>query len=329
MDITQIWDDYRPTRLLELPVLARQLNVGRVFVKDEGERPLGNFKVLGGMVAALRVLARTGAERTARLICASDGNHGLSVAAAARRSGAESVVYLHENVSRSRAARIEALGGEIAWVTGTYDDAVTAAAQAAARGEGVLISDTSPDPDDPIVQDVMAGYGLIAREVIAQFRDEVRDRPTHVFVQAGVGGLAASMADGLSTFLLDPKRILVVEPKSAACVARALQAGRPIRIDGDLHTAAEMLSGGLASATALKILQRHEVRSLIVDESELLNAVDVLRAASGPATTPSGACGLAGLLHAAARPDLRKEHRLGADSIILLIATEGPVPADQ
>jgi diaminopropionate ammonia-lyase len=328
MDASQLWDDYRPTRLIELPALARRLQVGRVFVKNEGERPLGNFKVLGGMVAALRVLARSGAERTPRLICASDGNHGLSVAAAARRAGAKSVVYLHENVSRSRAARIESLGSEVAWIAGTYDDAVTAAAEAAARGAGILISDTSPDPDDPIVHDVMAGYGLIAREVIAQFRDEAGARPTHVFVQAGVGGLAAAIAEGLASLLLDPKRILVVEPESAACVGYALQAGRAVRIDSDLHTAAEMLSGGLASAAALKILQRHDVRSLVVDEGELHSAVEVLRETAGPETTPSGACGLAGLLHVAAHPALRQEHLLDADSTILLIATEGPIPKD-
>ena len=324
MDITKLWDDYGPTRLRELPALAHRTHVGRVFVKDESERPLGNFKVLGGMVAGLRALARAGAERTSRLICASDGNHGLSVAAAARRAGARAAVYLPEHVSHSRAARIEALGGEIVWISGTYDDAVTAAAQAAARGVGVLIPDTSPDPDDPVVHDVMAGYALLTRELLTQFRDEAADRPSHVFVQAGVGGLAAAVADGLAHVLREPKRILIVEPQAAACVARALQAGRPVRIDGDLHTAAEMLSCGLASAAALEILKRYEVHSLTVDENELLAAVDVLREVQGPATTPSGAAGLAGLLHAA-RPHLREAHRLGPDSSVLLIATEGPL----
>jgi diaminopropionate ammonia-lyase len=329
MDITALWDDYRPTPLLELPALAERTRVGRVFVKAEGERPLGNFKALGGMVAGLRALARAGAERTSRLICASDGNHGLSVAAAARRAGARAAVYLPEHVSRSRAARIEALGGEIVWIAGTYDDAVTAAAEAAARGEGVLIPDTSPDPDDPVVQDVMAGYALLTRELTAQFRDEARDRPSHVFVQAGVGGLAAAVADGLADFLREPKRIAIVEPRSAACVARALEAGRPVRLDSDLHTAAEMLSCGLASAAALEILKRHEVHSLIVDEDELAAAVGVLRDTGGPATTSSGATGLAGLLHVTARPHLREDHRLGPDSTVLLIATEGPLLNDR
>ncbi|MGH8078144.1 MAG: pyridoxal-phosphate dependent enzyme, partial [Lysobacter sp.] len=153
LEPAQIWEDYRPTALMELPALARLTNVGRVFVKAEGERPLGNFKVLGGMVAGLRALARTAGvaslqdlsstrglrEPLPRLICASDGNHGLAVAAAARRSGATASIYLPVGVGRARAERIEAFGADVVWVSGTYDDAVQAAAAAAGRGEGLLI----------------------------------------------------------------------------------------------------------------------------------------------------------------------------------------------
>ena len=329
MDISELWPDSRPTRLIELPALARRANVGRVFVKAEGERPLGNFKALGGMVAGLRALTRAGGESRPRLICASDGNHGLSVAAAARRAGTNASVYLPAHVSPRRAARIEAVGGEVVRISGTYDDAVQAAAGAAARGEGLLIPDTTPDPDDPVVQDVMAGYALLTHELIAQFRDEICERPTHAFVQAGVGGLAAAVADGLAAHLRAPGKVLIVEPESAACVSRALQAGHPVRIPGDLQTSAEMLSCGLASAAALKILQRHDVGSVLVSEHELQAAVDVLRDAHGPETTPSGAAGLAGLLHVAALRTLRDQHALGSDSTVLLIATEGPVPDDR
>jgi diaminopropionate ammonia-lyase len=329
MDTSDLWPDSRPTRLIDLPALARRANVGRVFVKAEGERPLGNFKALGGMVAGLRALMRAGGESRPRLICASDGNHGLSVAAAAQRFGTKVSVYLPAHVSPRRAARIEAVGGEVVRISGTYDDAVQAAADAAARGEGLLIPDTTPDPDDPVVQDVMAGYALLAHELIAQFRDEIHERPTHAFVQAGVGGLAAAVADGLAAHLRAPAKVLLVEPESAACVSRALQAGHPVRIPGDLQTSAEMLSCGLASAAALKVLQRHDVGSVLVSEHELQAAVDVLRDADGPETTPSGAAGLAGLLHVAALRTLRDWHALGSDSTVLLIATEGPVPDDR
>jgi diaminopropionate ammonia-lyase len=133
------------------------------------------------------------------------------------------------------------------------------------------------------------------------------------------------MSDGLTNLMREPHRILVVEPESAACVARALSVGHPVHIDGDLQTSAEMLSCGLASAPALQVLQRHDARSIVVDESQLQAAVNVLRDAGGPDTTPSGAAGLAGLLHAAASTSLRDEHQLGQDSNVLLVVTEGPL----
>lgn len=339
LDITTLWQDYRPTSLIELPELAHLAKVGRVFVKAEGERPLGNFKVLGGMIAGLRAIAKAVGAATLhdlhaddlrrdawpRLICASDGNHGLAVAAAARRAGTNASIYLPVGVSRARAERIEAHGGDIVWIAGTYDAAVRDAAAAAARGEGLLIADTSSDPDDSVVKDVMAGYALISHELVAQFRDQARDRPGHLFIQAGVGGLAAAMAEGLADWLQAPGQLWVVEPEAAACVARALEAGRPVPVPGDLKSSAGMLSCGLASAPALQILQRHKARSVLVGDDELQAAVDTLRNADGPDTTPSGAAGLAGLLQVAARPQLRAAHRLGKDSVVLLIVTEGPV----
>jgi diaminopropionate ammonia-lyase len=331
-----LWPDYRPTRLLELPALARLTGVGRVFVKVEGDRPLGSFKALGGMIAGLRALAKdagttdlrelcspTSCRVLPRLICASEGNHGLSVATAAKKAGTRSWIYLPADVSEARAARIVASGGEIVRIAGTYDDAVLAAEAAAARGDGLLISDTSSDPEASVVIDVMAGYGLLAQELVKQFRDEARDRPTHLFVQAGVGGLAAAMVEGLQDLLRGPKKFLIVEPESAACVAEALAAGKPMRIDGDLKTSAEMLACGVASAPALRILQRYPVHSLLVSEAELKMAATGLRNVGGPQSTASGAAGLAGLLRTAARPDLRASHQLGPDSIVLLIATEG------
>lgn len=310
----------QPTRLIELPALARRANVARVFVKSEGERQLGNFKSLGGLAAGLRALARASG-RPSRLICASDGNHGLSVAVAARQAGAKASVYLPIGAAPARAGRIEAQGGQIVWISGTYDDAVREAEAAAARGDGLLIPDTTADPSDRVVKDVMDGYGQICRELAVQLPEP----PTHLFVQAGVGGLAAALAEGLHAHMRAPSALLVVEPEGAACVAAALAAGRPVRIPGDLRTSAEMLSCGLASAPALEILLRHDARSVIVGEDALACAVDLLRSSGGPDATPSGAAGLAGLLCVASCAELRAEHGLASSSSVLLVATEGPV----
>lgn len=331
------WPDYAPTPLRRLERLAAHAGVGTVWVKDESHRPLGNFKVLGGLYAGLKALARAaglasldalvdraGSAPLPRLLCASDGNHGLAVAEAARRAGAAARVYLHEAVPAARVARVAAAGAEIVIVAGTYDDAVDEAAAAAARGDGILVADTSDDLGDPVVADVMAGYGLIADELIAQLAAEDA-APTHLFVQAGVGGLAAALAARLHPVMAAPRRIVVVEPAAAACVAAALAAGEPCRIAGDLDTSAEMLACGVASAPALRVLLAVGAVSVVVDERELAAASELLPRLGGAATTTSGAAGLAGLVAAASTADVAARLDLDDRSRVLLIATEGAI----
>jgi diaminopropionate ammonia-lyase len=328
---------YAATPLLSLPALARRLGVAQVLAKDEAHRMLGSFKSLGGTYAGLTALARAAgmdlpallAARPAgqpALVCASDGNHGLAVAAAARFAGAPARVFLHAGVPPARARRIADEGAEIVRVAGTYDDAVEAAAGAARAGAGLLVADTTDDPDDGIVRDVMAGYGVMAAEIRDQTGTDAR--PTHLFVQAGVGGLAAAMTEGLSGWLDSPGLVVAVEPEQAACLAPALAAGRPVRVPGDLHTAAEMLSCGEASAPALAVLRRHGARIATVTEAELVRAPQILAEAGGPATTPSGAAGLAGALAALSDPARAAELRLDRDSRLLVLVTEGALPED-
>lgn len=324
-----------PTPLLDLPALAGRCGVARVIVKAEDARPLGAFKALGGVYAALRALARaTGARdvaelldgrarRAPRLVCASDGNHGLAVAEGARLAGAGARIYLPADLPPVRIERIRARGAEAVLVDGDYDDAVEQARRDAAAGAGLLIPDTSDDPDDPVVADVMAGYDVLADEIADQLRDRAGPAPSHLFVQAGVGGLVAALAEGLARRLPASPRIVVVEPERAACVAPALAARRLVQLDGDLHTAAEMLSCGRASAPALRTLLRHRAQAIAVTEEALIDAPRVLHAHGGPASTPSGAAGLAGLLAAAGDEHRRRDLGLSNDSAVLLIASEG------
>lgn len=330
---------HAPTPLLDLPRLAAVLGVTSVLAKDEGRRPLGSFKALGGVYAGLRVLARASGlpvaalldparPRTAlpALVCASDGNHGLAVAAAARLAGTGARVFLPAIVPEARIARIATKGAEVVRVPGTYDDAVRAAAGAARDGRGLLVADTADDQNDPVVADVMAGYGVIASEVRAQLADAGHPPPTHLFVQAGVGGFAAAMADGLHAVLAPPARVVAVEPSAAACLTAALAAGLPVMVPGALDTAAEMLSCGKASAPALAILRHYGAEALPVSEVGLLDAPAFLVGHGGPATTPSGAAGLAGLRAALTEGGPAARLGLGRDSRVLLFITETPPP---
>ena len=317
-----------PTPLLSLPRLADRLGIAAVLVKAENRRALGNFKSLGGTRAARLALARldgmeSDGDVERRLICASDGNHGLSVAAAARDAGVGARIYLPHHVSAARAARIAAMGATIMRVQGTYDDAVREAAVAATRGEGLLIADTTADHNDPVVRDVMAGYATVAEEIIVQIESEGLPSPSHMFVQAGVGGFAAAMAELLTPAMALPAMTVVVEPAAAACVAAGLEARGPVQIEGTLETCADMLSCGAASAPALAILLRHAAHSIQVGEAALRDACPVLRNSGGPATTPSGAAGLAGLVAACDRAEKRRAIGLGKRSVVLLFVTEG------
>lgn len=330
--------EYAPTPLLDLPRLATRLGVAQVLAKDEGRRMLGSFKSLGGTYAGLRALARLAGSDIAGLLaaqprdlppllCASDGNHGLAVATAARLAGAQAAIYLHAGVPALRARRIEAQGGRVVRVAGTYDDAVDAAAAAARKGAGILIPDTSDDPADPTVADVMAGYGVIAAELRREADDAQLPRPTHLFVQAGVGGLAAAIIAGLQGWLAPPAMFVVVEPEKAACVGAALAADERVRLTDDLDTAAEMLSCGEASMAALPVLRQHGARFVTVSEVELVAAPLLLRDHGGPASTPSGACGLAGLARAATDPAIAARLHLSSGSRVLLVVSEAELEA--
>lgn len=326
---------YAQTPLVDLPKLATELGVGQVLAKNEAQRALGSFKSLGGTYAGLQALAHaTGMSvedlldparpraRLPALITASAGNHGLAVAAAARFAGGPARIYLYPGVPKARVRRIEAQGAEIVWVEGSYDDAVDRAAAAARAGEGLLVADTSADPDDRSVADIVAGYGVMAAEIRRQVEASGSLQPTHLFIQAGVGGLAAAMAAGLSGWLVAPAKIVVVEPAAAACVAAALDRRAIVRIPGKLETSAGMLACGEASAPALRQLRAAGAEAIGVSEAALDEAVAGLAAAGGPATTTSGATGLAGLMTAARSPELRTLFALSPESRVLTIVSE-------
>jgi diaminopropionate ammonia-lyase len=200
---------------------------------------------------------------------------------------------------------------------------VAGAAEAARAGSGLLVADTTEDPADPVVRDVMAGYGVMAAEIRRQSDAAGRLPPTHLFVQAGVGGLAAAMAEVLRSWLAPPAALVVVEPSAARCVGAALDAGHPVQLAGDLETSASMLSCGKASAPALDVLMRHDARALSVGEEALLEAPRLLTEMGGPRSTPSGAAGLAGAVAALGDSARAAGLGLGPDSRLLILVTEG------
>jgi diaminopropionate ammonia-lyase len=325
------WPGYAPTPLVALPALARSLGVGAIHYKDErGRFGLRSFKALGGAYAVANVLRKKVAAIVgqATVTCATDGNHGRSVAWGARLFGCRCVIFVHEHVSPGRRDAIAHYGAEVREVKGNYDDAVRHAAATAAAEGWTVVSDTSYPGYRDIPLDVMHGYGVMADE-IAQQMDEP---PTHVFAQAGVGALAAAVC---ASFWLhwEARRpsFVVVEPTRADCVYQSLAAGHPVVVGGALDTVMAGLACGEVSELAWEILHHGANAAVAVDDGYALAAMRALAfsATGDPAIVAgeTGGTGLAALLAAAEDPDIRATLALDPTSRVLLLGSEGDTDA--
>lgn len=327
-DRIRAWPDYAPTPLLRLTDLAQELGLTEIYYKDESSRfGQGSFKVLGGAYAAELRLSEAGASQDVTLCCATDGNHGRAVAFAARKHGCRCLVYMHEHAPKDKAAAITALGAQIVRTPGTYDDSVRMAALAAGAHGYLLIPDTSTNPDDPTARLVMQGYGVMVMEFAEQLRD--LPPPTHIFLQGGVGGLAAGVAGVVAQMHQRRRpRMIVIEPEAAACLLESATRLKPARVDGDLDTAMAMLATGEASSVAWPVLERRiDAFMAIGDTAAIAMAKRLRRAESGrPAIDVgiSGAAGLAGLAAASRCAPLASALRL-RNARVLVIGTEGAV----
>ncbi|WP_122314271.1 diaminopropionate ammonia-lyase [Pseudomonas cichorii] len=330
------------TPLYSLPDLAAELGVGSLLIKDESQRSeLGSFKALGAPIALVRLILRlfteqrfepqrllSGEYRSAlagfTVISATDGNHGRALAAAAQSVGCRCVIVLHANVSLEREHAIAAYGAEILRISGNYDDSVQEAAALARKQQWWVVSDTSYEGYEEIPRDVMQGYGTIAAEIL-----EAEAMPfTHVFLQGGVGGLAAGI---VSYFweLQGAQRpaFIVVEPKQADCLYQSALAGKAARASGSVDSLMAGLACGETSPLAWQFLQPGIDFFMTVHDDEAVSAMRRLAAGSQHdiplEAGESAVAGLAGLMRIAAASAMAAEVGINAQSRILLISTEG------
>ncbi len=322
MDAISSWPGYKVTPLIELPELARDAGVAAILYKHEAHRfGLKSFKALGGAYAIERLVAAhkaSGSSKPLVVTSATDGNHGRSVAWGAKRHGIRAIIYIHETVSEGRADAIAAYGAEVRRVPGNYDDAVRAAAKAADDNGWVVVSDTSWPGYDTIPKDVMQGYAVMAIEVERQ-----NCRPTHVFAQGGVGGMAAAVLSVEWETKRDSRPVFtVVEPDTAACLFESAKAKRLTTVGGDLDTIMAGLACGEPSILAWKILGPGADAFMTIPDSEAAVAMRAL-AKHGIAAGESGVAGLAGFLAAARDPAMRKLLGIEPTSRILCYGTEG------
>jgi len=314
------------TPLLDLPAVARESGVGRLSVKDETARMgLGSFKALGAAYAiADQAVRRAGDGDPSRALdgvvyaCASAGNHGLSVAVGARLFGARAVIYLGDGVPEAFAERLRARGGEVARPGGDYEAVMKAVEADAASNGWILLSDSSWPGYVDLPTRVMEGYLVMAAE-IAERIDTI---PTHVLLQAGVGGLAAAMTAFFRARWGDGPTIVVVEPEAAPALLESIRAGRPVAAAGPVSNMGR-LDCKEPSHLALAELARNADWFVTLADSVAAETVEWL-AGQEIATTPSGAAGLAALRHAGGHLDALG---LSGDSHVLAFLSEGPEQA--
>ncbi len=346
--IIRSWPDYAPTPLCRLESIAEVAGVADVHYKDESGRfGLGSFKPLGGAYAVVRLLmsqitAATGQEQvdpndvlngrykeiasTITVTAATDGNHGRSVAWGARLFGCRCVIFIHETVSPGREHAIAALGAEVRRTRGTYDDAVRKADETARQEGWHQIPDTSDGVVVEAPRNVMQGYTLMAQEAMDQL--PYQGPPTHIFIQAGVGGMAAAVvAQFWQRFGPGRFKTVLVEPRQAACWFHSLKSGAPVVVSGDLDSLMAGLACGEVSRLAWPILAPATDMVMTVDDAAAADCMRLMaegRYGDRPMVTgESAVAGLAGFLAVARDEAAREALAIDSNSRVLLFGTEG------
>ena len=350
----QSFPQYSVTPLAGLDGMARHLGLGGLYVKDESYRfGLNAFKVLGGSFAMARFIAQqTGrdvSEMTydyltgdklkeefgqATFFTATDGNHGRGVAWAANKLGQKAVVHMPKGTVKSRFDNIAREGAQVTIEEVNYDDCVRmAAAEAAQTPNGVVVQDTAWDGYEEIPSWIMQGYGTMAAEAADQLRDLGVDRPTHIFIQAGVGSLAGAVQGYFANRFSDcPPRVIVVEASAADCLYRGALAGdgAPRLVAGDLRTIMAGLACGEPNTISWDILKNHAAAFLSCPDWVSARGMRMLSApVKGDPRVISGESGAIGMgVVATVMTDpacaaLRDALGLGPDSRVLLFSTEG------
>jgi diaminopropionate ammonia-lyase len=327
---------YAPTPLTEVPAIAAELGVGRVFVKDESARMgLSAFKVLGASWAVHQVLSRRPDAGQVLLVTASDGNHGRALARMARLRGQRAHVFVPSGVHPVAVAAIAAEGAQVTEVTGTYDDAVRLAAEAAGKPGATLVQDTGWPGYEQVPGWIVEGYSTLFTEIDAQLAEGEAAEPGLVVIPAGVGSLAQG---GVTHYRSRPgsrtTALLTVEPRTAACVLASLVRGEL----GTISTSETIMAGlncGTPSLLAWPYLRDGLDAAVAITDADSATAARDLVGYGIPAG-PCGGASLAGARAALTGEDAearRAALAIGPDATVVLLSTEGaaanPVPVRQ
>lgn len=338
---------YQPTPLCSLDELAQLFGVNKILVKDESQRfGLNAFKMLGGAYAIARLLCekyqidiktfsfeKLKSTLTEKMTFATttDGNHGRGVAWAAQQLGQNAVIYMPKGSARERVDHIRNLGAECIVTDMNYDDTVRLTMKTAQERGWEIVQDTAWEGYTKIPTWIMQGYSTLADEAVEQMQAMGIQRPTHVFLQAGVGAMAGGVLGYLvDVFGAEKLHSVIVEPDLADCVFRSGLKGEIVNVGGDMATIMAGLACGEPNPLGWPLLRNCATQFISCQDKVAALGMRVLGNPLGSdpriVSGESGAVGLgvlAAVHHHPKREELMQQLGLNHDSVVLLISTEG------
>ena len=316
------WDNYSPTPLISLNKLSKELNVKKIFYKDESKRfHLKSFKALGGAYAVEKV---TKGIKEIVISTATAGNHGRSVAWGSKKLGLKCKIFISEHVSESRAKVMRNFGADIIRVKGNYENSLNECIKKSNENNWQIIQDVAWQDYKLVPKLTMAGYSVMMKEISEQIK---KQQISHVILQAGVGGMAAAMVAGIARYLNHVPKIIIVEPESAACVLESIKTGKIEKIS----IKKESLMGGMScdevSLVPWEILKKSVSHCVTVSDDYIAKTVKSLancklsdeKIIGGECSTP-GIVSLVGLCN---DNEIKEKINLNESSNVLLFGCEG------
>ena len=315
------WKNYKVTPLLKLNRLKKNLELNNIFYKDESKRfHLKSFKALGGAYAVEKI---SKGKKNITISSATAGNHGRSVAWGAQRLKLRCKIFVSQFVSETRVSEIKKFGAEVIRVKGNYEDSLKKCQKLSKKNDWKIVQDVSTKNYKYIPQLTMAGYSIMIKEISKQTDHYI----THIFVQAGVGGLAAGVVAGVAKYFKRIPKIIVVEPDRADCVLQSVKANKLKKI----RIKKESIMGGMScnemSLVPWQILKKTSNYCVSVADKNVAKTTAMLKdrklskgsIVGGECATP----GIIALIGLANNPKAKKLLDLNKDSNILVIGCEG------
>ena len=316
------WEGYSPTPLIELDKLSKELNLKKIFYKDESKRfDLKSFKALGGAYAVEKV---SKGNKDIVVATATAGNHGRSVAWGARRLGLKCKIFISEFVSDARGQAMADLGADVVKVKGNYEKSLIECIKQSTDNNWQIVQDVAWKDYMIVPKYTMAGYTVMMREIVDQIDES---KITHIILQAGVGGMAGAMVAGIARYLDNVPTTITVEPDSAACVLESIRTGKIEKIDIKRESLMGGMSCGEVSLVPWEILKSSVRYCISLPDDDIAKTMKLLGNASFSKEKiiagENSAPGVISLITSCEDEKIKEKIGLNKNSNVMLIGCEG------